>query len=114
MMDNKTYTYYNVNRSETRAISTSPTGECKELCMVILPIVVGLPILSCLLAMGGVFAYVGPWVMFGVAIHYSKRLEKGVSPSALKHKRSVRGFHAPHAHSYPARIHSRANNRIDS
>ena len=93
MIDNKTYIYYGVDGSETHPISTPPTGDCKEWCMVILPIVVGLPALYCLLAMGGVFAYVGPWVMFGVTILFSKRLEKGMSPASLKPKRSVGNIH---------------------
>src|SRR3984893_7395706 len=94
MIDNRTYTYYAFNSSETRPISTPSTGDCKEWCMVILPVVVGLPVLYCLLAIGGVFAYIGPWVMFGVTILFSKRLEKGTSPSSLMLLLGVRGFHA--------------------
>jgi hypothetical protein len=81
MINNRIYPYYMLNKRGTQPLSASHTGEVIEWCMVILPIVLGLPALYCLLAMGGVFAYVGPWLIFGATIFYSKRLQKGQLPS---------------------------------
>ncbi|MDQ6645024.1 MAG: hypothetical protein M3Y76_11295 [Chloroflexota bacterium] len=90
MTDNTTYPDYMLKGKKKRPISAPHTDEVIEWCMVILPIVFGLPALYCFLAMGGVFATVGPWMIFGATILFSKRLKKNLPLSFLMFKRSMR------------------------
>jgi hypothetical protein len=51
---------------ETQASSMSATGEIAELGILLLFILVGLLTLGFFLALGGLFAIVGPWLIFAV------------------------------------------------
>ena len=62
---------------ETRAVSMSADGDIEEWGTIILSIVLGLLALWFFLAMGGIFALVGPWMIFAtIHLVQQKRVRK--------------------------------------
>lgn len=81
MQQNREYAYrrFTANGKGAQLDAAPANSEISEWCSVLFPIVTGLPALCCCLALGGIFAYVGPVVIFIAARAFSKRLERGWS-----------------------------------
>ena len=81
MDQNKAYTYrrFTIIEKGAQPDAAPSSSEIIEWCTVLLPIVIGLPALYCCLALGGVFAYLGPVAIFIATRIFSKRLEHGWS-----------------------------------
>ena len=57
----------------TKPVSAASNGEVKQWCVTLLVVIVGLLALCSFLLMGGVFALIGPWVIFVGALCIMKR-----------------------------------------
>jgi hypothetical protein len=81
MYQNKAFIYprFTGDGKVAQLDATPHNSEISEWCSVLFPIVTGLPALYCCLALGGVFAYMGPLAIFIAARILSKRLERGWS-----------------------------------
>lgn len=64
IIESKAHSYSIPKERETRAVSMSADGEIEEWGTIILSITIGLLTLWFFLAMGGIFALVGPWMIF--------------------------------------------------
>jgi hypothetical protein len=56
-----------------RPVSAASNSEVKQLCVALLAVIVGLLVLCSFLLMGGVFALVGPWVIFVGVVCITRR-----------------------------------------
>ncbi len=77
---------------EARAVSISADDEVEGWATIFLSIVVGLLALWFFLAMGGIFALVGPWMIF-TSIHLVRKVGRHLSQQALQLVASI-GIHA--------------------
>jgi hypothetical protein len=76
-IDSNAHTYRPQKEKETRAVSMPAEGDVAGWGMLILSIIVGLLALGFLLAQGGIFALVGPWMIFALThLVQQKRVRK--------------------------------------
>jgi hypothetical protein len=64
IIESNAHSYCIQKERETRAVSMSADGDIEEWGTIILSIVIGLLALWFFLAMGGIFALIGPWMIF--------------------------------------------------
>jgi hypothetical protein len=76
MTNGATFYQYTSKRIATSPVSAAPAGEIKQWGVILVIIVVGLLALGILLVAGGVFATIGPWVIFAGALVFAKRSER--------------------------------------
>jgi hypothetical protein len=62
-------------RIDDPSVPALPLGAMRECCLTICPIVIGLLALFFFLWMGGVFALVGPWLIFAARVLITRRAE---------------------------------------
>jgi len=73
MTNGATFYQCTSKRIATSPVSAAPAGEIKQWCVTLGTIVVGLLALGIFLVEGGVFATIGPWVIFAGALVLRKR-----------------------------------------
>jgi len=76
MTNGATFYQCTSKRIATSPVSAAATGEIKQWCVILGTIVVGLLALGIFLVAGGVFAMIGPWVIFAGALVFAKRSER--------------------------------------
>src|SRR5258707_9947487 len=67
--------FHRTVRIDEPSVPALPMGAIRECCLTICPIVIGLLSLYFFLWMGGVFALVGPWVIFAARVLITRRAE---------------------------------------
>jgi len=76
MTNGATFYQCTSKRIATSPVSAAPAGEIKQWCVTLGTIVVGLLTLGIFLVAGGVFAMIGPWVIFAGALVLAQRSER--------------------------------------